>query len=60
MQRQAVISITGALHTSPGDATIAHAGLTSIENQLNETEIKALARFAISQLITKAAKMQVK
>jgi hypothetical protein len=41
IQRQAAISITGAMRTSPADATIAHANLTPIGIQLKQMGAKA-------------------
>ena len=46
IQRQAAISITGALRTTPGDATLAHANLTPIGLQLKDTGTKAYLRLA--------------
>ena len=46
IQRQAAISITGTLRSSPGDATIAHAGITPLVIQLKEVGLKTFARLA--------------
>ena len=46
IQRQAAISITGAMKTAPGDATIVHANLTPIGIQLKETGMRAYLRLA--------------
>lgn len=46
LQRQAAISITGAMKSSPGDATIAHANITPIRIKLSELNSKAALRVA--------------
>jgi len=46
IQRNAAISITGALRTSPGDAVIVHANLTPLGILLKETSLKGYARMA--------------
>ena len=43
IQRQAAISITGAMRTTPGDAVIAHANITPIGILLREHQNKAYA-----------------
>ena len=43
IQRQAAISITGGLHTSPGDTLIVHANLVLIKVQLKEICLKTYA-----------------
>jgi len=67
IQRQAAISITGGLRTSPGDALIVHANLTPIGTQLKETCLKTYARLAtrpenhpIANAIRRTARTQVK
>lgn len=45
-QRQAAISITGAMNTTAGDTAVAHANLTPIEIRMKELGIKAAARIA--------------
>jgi len=67
IQRNAAISITGALRTSPGDATIVHANLTPLGILLKETSLKGYARMAtrpsshpISPLILRTIKHQPK
>jgi ribonuclease HI len=67
IQRQAAISITGGLRTSPGDALIVHADLTPIGAQLKETCLKTYARLSthpsthpIANALHRTAKTQVK
>ena len=67
IQRQAAISITGGLRTSPGDALIVHANLVPIGVQLKETCLKTYARLAtrprthpIAYAMRRTAKTQVK
>ena len=67
IQRNAAISITGALRTSPGDSTIVHANLTPLGTLLKEISLKGYARIAtrptahpISPLLVRTAKQQVK
>ena len=67
IQRQAAISITGGLRSSPGDALIVHANLTPIGTLLKESSLKAYARRAtrpdshpISHTLQRTAKNQVK
>jgi hypothetical protein len=67
IQRQATISITGAMRTSPGDATIVHANLTPIAIHLKETGTKAILWLAlwpdshlIAKYIRKAHRCQTK
>ena len=67
IQRNAAISITGALPTAPGDATIVHANLTPIRILLKETSLKGYARLStrspthpITPLIAQTYKQQPK
>ena len=67
IQRQAAISITGGLRTSPGDALIVHANLVPIGAQLKEACLKTYARLAsrptdhpITHAMHRTAKYQVK
>jgi ribonuclease HI len=67
IQRQAAISITGGLRTSPGDALIVHANLIPIGVQLKETCLKTYARLStrptshpITIAMHRTAKFQVK
>ena len=67
IQRNAAISITGALQTAPGDATIVHANLTPIGTLLKETSLRGYARLStrphthpITPLITRTHKQQPK
>ena len=67
IQRQAAISITGGLHTSPGDALIVHANLVLIEAQLKEICLKTYTRLSthptthpIANALHCTAKTQVK
>ena len=67
IQRQAAISITGAMRTAPGDALVVHANLTPIGIQLRETGIRTFLCLAscpshhpIAKLITRACMQQVK
>ena len=67
IQRQAAISITGGLRTSPGDALIVHANLVPIEAQLKEICLKTYARLStrptthpIANALHRTAKTQVK
>jgi hypothetical protein len=46
IQRQAAISITGAMLTTAGDAAIVHANIKPIALQLKETGLKNYARLA--------------
>ncbi len=46
IQRNTAISITGMLHTSPGDAVIIHANLTPLGILLKEASLKSYARIA--------------
>ena len=46
IQRQAAISITGALRTSPGDTLVVHANITLIGVLLKETCLKTYAQLA--------------
>ena len=50
IQRNAAISITRALQTAPGDATIVHANLTPIGILLKETSLKGYARLSTRPL----------
>ena len=67
LQWQAAISITGAMRTAPGDATIVHAGLIPIGLHLRDYSNKAYLRLTsrpnshpISKPILRACKQQVK
>ena len=67
IQRNAAISITGALRTAPGDATIVHANLTPIGILLRETSLKGYARLStrphvhpLTPLIARTYKLQPK
>jgi ribonuclease HI len=67
IQRQAAISITGGLRSSPGDALIAHANLTPMATLLKGTSLKTYARLTtrpashpISPAILRTARVQVK
>jgi len=46
IQRNTAISITGMLHTSPGDAVIIHANLTPLGILLKEASLKSYAQIA--------------
>ena len=67
LQRQAAISITGAMRTAPGNATIVHANLIPISLQLRDYSNRAYLCLAsrpdshlISKPILRACKQQVK
>ena len=67
IQRNAAISITDALRTSPGDAVIVHANLTPLGILLKEASLKSYARIAsrpathpISPFVLRTNKHQTK
>src|SRR5258706_3831080 len=67
IQRNAAISIMGAMRTSPGDATIVHANLVPLSILLKEASLKGYARIAtrpttppISPLVRRTTKNRIK
>src|SRR5258706_2347344 len=67
IQRNAAISITGAMRTLLGDATIVHANLVPLSILLKEASLKGYARIAtrptthpISPLVRRTTKNQIK